>query len=412
MSNRTSRRSLLKVGLSSAAVVSMAHTMPSFVSQFAFAQQPKSAKLSNDNVLVVIQLTGGNDGLNTVIPYADPAYVKSRPKLTLAKSHHRLDDRFGLHPAMIGLKQLFDQGQLAVIHGCGYPEPNRSHFRSMEIWHTANPKSAQATGWLGHFIDHAARGGLAPVNALNIGSELPLALVNEGSPVPSIEKLEDFTLRSTNSEAQRKLLRELNAVKESADAPALKYLSRQATNAILAADKLDEVAKQNSTGFYYGYETLGRQLQIISNLIAANAGTRLFYAQINGFDTHSSQANSHQQLLAQVSQAISGFHQELTAKGLNDKVMVMCFSEFGRRVAENSSAGTDHGAAAAMWVTGGKVKGGLHGKPPSLTDLDDGDLKYTTDFRRVYATLLERWLNADSTKVLGGKFEPVEFIPA
>jgi uncharacterized protein (DUF1501 family) len=411
MTPRTTRRELLKVGLSGAAVVSMAHTMPAFVSQLAFAQQPKSAKLSNDNVLVVIQLTGGNDALNTVIPYADPAYARSRPKIGLHKNHLRLDDRFGLHPAMIGLKQLYDEGQLAVIHGCGYPDPNRSHFRSLEIWHTANPKSAQATGWLGHYIDHAARGGLAPVNALNIGSELPLALVNEGAPVPSIEKLEDFTLRTADAKLDRQLIKELNAVKDSGGSPALQFLSRQAANAILAADKLDEVAGKNQQGnVYFGPDPLGRQLQLISNLIAAGAGTRLFYAQTNGFDTHARQADEHQRLLGGVSQALFAFHQDLKAKGLNDKVMVMCFSEFGRRVAENSSAGTDHGAAAAMWVTGGKLKAGLHSKPPSLTDLDDGDLKYTTDFRRVYATLLERWLNADSAKVLGSKFEPVDFI--
>jgi uncharacterized protein (DUF1501 family) len=166
----------------------------------------------------------------------------------------------------------------------------------------------------------------------------------------------------------------------------------------------------SQSNVYYGYEPLGRQLQIIANLIAAGAGTRLFYAQINGFDTHSGQLNNHATLLAQVSQAVAGFHQDLTAKGLNDKVIVMCFSEFGRRVAENSSAGTDHGAAAPMWISGGKVKGGLHGKAPSLTDLDDGDQKHTTDFRRVYATLLERWLNADSAKVLGAKFDLIDCI--
>jgi uncharacterized protein (DUF1501 family) len=411
MSTHTSRRELLRIGLTGAAVVSMAHTMPSFVSQFAFAEQPKSAKLSNDNILVVIQLTGGNDGLNTLVPYADPAYVKARPKLALHKEALKLDDRFGLHPSMFGFKDLFDKGQLAVIHGCGYPEPNRSHFRSMEIWHTANPKATQATGWLGHYIDHAARGGLAPVNALNIGSELPLALVNEGAPVPSIEKLEDFTLRTADAKLDGRLIKDLNAARrQSEDSPALKFLSRQATNAIIAAEKLEEVAKRQDRTPGYGYEPLDQQIRMISSLIAANSGTRLFYAQINGFDTHSGQADMHTRLLAQVSRAISAFHQELTAKGLNEKVMVMCFSEFGRRVAENSSAGTDHGAAAPMFVSGGKIKAGLHGQAPSLSDLDDGDVKYTTDFRRVYATLLERWLNADSTKVLGGKFEPVSFV--
>jgi uncharacterized protein (DUF1501 family) len=410
----TSRRNLLKVGLGALPVISLAGTMPAFVPQFAFAEGAQRPDQSNDNILVVLQLTGGNDGLNTVIPFADDAYYRARPKIGIKKNLVTgLDDHFGLNPSLGVLKNVFDQGHLAIVNGCGYPKPNRSHFRSMEIWHTANPAKSEPTGWLGHYLDHAARGGLAPIFPLNIGTELPQALVAEGTPVPSIEKLEDFRLKSnlTSKEAarERKLVLDLNKASDD-QSPALKFLARQATNAIIATDKVHNLANQNSNGVYYGYEGLGRQLQLITNLIAANSGTRLFYLQFAGFDTHANQQQMHDTLFAQLGQALSSFHQDLTQKGLIDKVTLMCFSEFGRRVAENSSQGTDHGAAAPMFVIGGKVKGGVQGKMPSLTDLDDGDLKYTTDFRRVYATLLDKWLNADSAKVLGAKFEPIGFL--
>ena len=408
------RRNLIKVSLGALPVISLSSTIPAFVSQFAFAEQIRRPDQSNDNILVVLQLTGGNDGLNTVIPFADDAYVRARPKINLKQQAIHLDDHLGLHPNMLGLKELYDQGHLAVINGCGYPSPNRSHFRSMEIWHTANPRSAQATGWLGHYLDHIARGGPAPVSALNIGKELPQALVNEGAPVPSIERLEDFRLKSSPATAEGKLERDivlqLNKTPEDAS-PAHKFLARQATNAILASEKVNNLQRQNNNpGVYYGYEGLGQQLQLIASLISADSGTRLFYCQFNGFDTHAGQLDAQGPLLAQVSQALSGFFQDLKSKGVAEKVLVMTFSEFGRRVAENSSAGTDHGAAAPMFVVGGKLKAGIHGKMPSLTDLDDGDLKYTTDFRRVYATLLDKWLNADSAKVLGAKFEPIAFL--
>jgi uncharacterized protein (DUF1501 family) len=409
----TSRRNLLKVGLGALPVISLAGTMPAFVPQFAFAENAKRPDQPNDNILVVLQLTGGNDGLNTVIPFADDAYHRARPRIGLAKNAAKLDDHFGLNPSLSLLKGVYDQGHLAIVNGCGYPKPSRSHFRSMEIWHTANPIKSEPTGWLGHYLDHAARGGQAPVFPLNIGAELPQALVGEGTPVPSIEKLEDFRLKSnlTSKEAkhERDLVMQFNEPSDE-QSPALKFLSRQATNAIIATDKVHNLANQNSSNFYYGYEQLGQQLQLITNLIAANSGTRLFYLQFGSFDTHANQVQMHETLFSQLSQALNAFHQDLTQKGLIDKVTLMCFSEFGRRVAENSSQGTDHGAAAPMFVLGGKVKGGLHGKMPSLTDLDDGDLKYTTDFRRVYATLLDKWLNADSPKVLGAKFEPIAFM--
>jgi uncharacterized protein (DUF1501 family) len=409
----TSRRELLKVGLGALPVISLASTMPAFVPRMAFAEPARRPGLANDNILVVLQLTGGNDGLNTVVPYADDAYHRARPKIGLREPAYKLDDHFALNSALGALKNVYDQGHLAIVNGCGYPTPNRSHFRSMEIWHTANPTETQHTGWLGHYLDHAARGGQPPVFPLNIGTELPLALVNEGTPVPSIERLEDFRLKSGSKSKQamleREIVMEMNKSAAEGQSPVTEFLSRQATNAIIATAKVHNISQQNN-GSYYGFGELGRQLQLITNLIAANSGTRLFYLQFASFDTHANQVEMHQQLFGQLGQALFGFHQDLRQRGLINKVTLMCFSEFGRRVAENSSGGTDHGAAAPMLVMGGKVKGGLHGKMPSLTDLDDGDLKYTTDFRRVYATLLDRWLNAESEKVLGGKFEGVSFL--
>jgi uncharacterized protein (DUF1501 family) len=411
----TSRRNLLKVGLNALPVISLSASVPAFVSRMAFAEQAKRPDQSNDNILVVLQLTGGNDGLNTVVPFADDAYHRARPKIGIKAppSVVRLDDHFALNPNLQMLKNVFDAGHLAIVHGCGYPNPNRSHFRSMEIWHTANPAKSQPSGWLGHFLDHAARGGLAPVNPLNIGTELPQALVGEGTPVPSIEKLEDFKLRSGHAKSaqallEREIVMELNKAGDD-QSPAHRFLARQATNAIIASNKVQSLAQQGASGMYYGM-TLGRHLQLISSLISANAGTRLFYLQYGNFDTHAQQNQMHAGLFGELAQGIWAFHEDMKNKGLLDKVTLMVFSEFGRRVAENSSQGTDHGAAAPMFVMGGKIKGGLHGKMPSLTDLDDGDLKFSTDFRQVYATLLDKWLNADSAKVLGGKFEHIAFL--
>jgi uncharacterized protein (DUF1501 family) len=281
----------------------------------------------------------------------------------------------------------------------------------MEIWHTANPKDSEPCGWLGHYLDHAMRGTDNPLKAVNIGSELPQAMIADSAPVPSIQSLDDFRVKfdggsEYDPKAADKILRDLNAIRE--QTPALQFLSRQATNAIIAADQMSKLTTYKADANYP--QGLGVQLRLIAQLIAGNFGTKLFYCQVGGFDTHANQAGGHEQVLAQVSNSISAFMKDLGAKGIADKVCVMCFSEFGRRVAENNSNGTDHGAAGPMFLAGGKIKGGLHGAYPSLTDLDGGDLKYTTDFRRVYATLLEKWLNTSSVDVLKNKFEPMDLL--
>ena len=412
---KSSRRDLLKVGLSSAAVVSLSGTLPAFMSQFAYGAPATNPSVSNDNILVVVQLSGGNDGLNTVVPYTSDVYHKARQNIGIKDRFHKLDDHFALNPGMSAFKKMFDDGKLAIVNGCGYPQPSRSHFRSMEVWHTANPAESQPVGWLGHYLDHAIRGTSTnpaldnPLRAVNIGSELPQALVAEGPPVPSIGTIEDFRIRFDPSseydpKAADKILRDLNSVHQ--QSPALQFLSRQATNAIIAADQMRSL-KGYKTDANYPYTGLGPQLRTIAQLIAGNFGTKLFYCETGGFDTHANQVNGHEQTLAGVSNSISAFLTDLAAKGVADKVAVLCFSEFGRRVQENDSNGTDHGAAGPVFVAGGKVKGGLHGAYPSLSELDGGDLKYTTDFRRIYATLLDQWLNVSSIDVLKNRFEPM-----
>jgi uncharacterized protein (DUF1501 family) len=409
-----SRRELLKVGMSGLAVVSLSGTLPSFMSQFAFGAPATNPGVSNDNILVVVQLSGGNDGLNTVIPYTNDAYHKARKNIGIKTGLHRLNDDYALNPGMGAFKKLFEEGKLAIINGCGYPQPSRSHFRSMEIWQTANPNESEPIGWLGHYLDHAIRGTSVDnsMRAVNIGSELPQALVADGAPVPSIGSIEDFRIRydpasEYDVKTADKILRDLNSVRD--QSPALQFLSRQATNAIVAADQMHNL-KQYKTDANYPYNSCGPQLRLIAQLIAGNFGTKLFYCETGGFDTHANQVNGHERTLGGVADSISAFMTDMTAKGLADKVTVMCFSEFGRRVNENDSNGTDHGAAGPMFLAGGKIKGGLHGAYPSLTDLDSGDLKYTTDFRRVYATLLDQWLNVSSVDVLKNRFETMALI--
>lgn len=408
------RRDVIKVGLTGLGVFSLGGTLPAFLSKFAYADVPSTQpSVSNDNILVVVQLSGGNDGLNCVAPVDDDNYHKLRPSIRIKDKTLRLNESLVLNPGMTAFKTLFDQGKLAVINGCGYPQPNRSHFESMAIWQTANPKEHAGCGWLGHYLDHCMRGTTNPLAAVNVGSELPLALVTEGAPVPSIQSVEDFAVKTDPAESaadakmEKEIIRQLNAVKE--QTPALEFLSRQATNAMVSADEIRRLTGGYKPDAVYP-PGLGQQLRLIAQIIAGNFGTKLFYCEIGGFDTHANQYGTQQQVLQQVATSIAAFHQDLAAKGIDEKVTVMCFSEFGRRVQENASAGTDHGAAGPMFVSGGKVKGGLYGEYPSLAKLEDGDLKYTTDFRRVYATLLDTWLNADSAAVLGAKFEPVAFL--
>ena len=417
----TSRRNFLKVGLGALPAISLGGTVPMIVPRFAFADgDVQGTPVPKDNILVVLQMSGGNDGLNTLVPKNDDAYQKARPNLKLDKGLHRLDDDWFLNPGLKAFKALWDEGDLAVIPGCGYPAANRSHFESMAIWHAADPTGGDGSGWLGHYLDHLVKGtgqsSIAnnPLLATNIGREVPMALVSPTVTVPSVESINDFGLSfqqgSTYDEAlERDILVDLQAMAKDDANPQQAFFARQAADAIVSVDEIRKAAGQyKAEATYTG--GLGSRLRLIAQLISGNFGTRVFYAETGGYDTHANQVQQHERLLGEVGDNVKAFFDDLKAKGIANKVTLMCFSEFGRRVEQNANDGTDHGAAGPMFVVGPQVQGGFHAPHPSLTDLDRGDLKHTMDFRRVYNGLLRDWLNADPTQVIHGDFDPLSII--
>lgn len=360
------------------------------------------AATKTDRILVLIQLAGGNDSLNTFIPHRDDEYHKARPGIGIGRGAAlELTDELGLHPSLTGFRKLWDAGRLAVIDGVGYPQPDRSHFRSMDIWHSAQPEITDPrTGWLGRTFDDAATSGRA-LEAAGIGmAKAPLAMTGRQSAPPTIQRLEEFRLRDPV----------VSPVPTGGSATGdLEFLRRTAATTLNAAERLKGLGNGNDLGNYPG-TGLGRHLKLVGQMIAAEMPTRVFFVSLDGFDTHAQQGPGHAALLAELSNAVGAFVTDLGERGLSDRVLIAGFSEFGRRVKENGSLGTDHGAAASLFAITPAGKGGRYGQMPSLTDLDDGDLKFTTDFRRVYATLLEGWLGVPAEAVLGGKYEALGFV--
>jgi uncharacterized protein (DUF1501 family) len=398
----TTRRDFLKT----CSLLGFTATVPQFVARTARAAAP-----GKDTVLVVVELTGGNDGMNTVIPYADEVYPKVRRTLRQTKDQVvRLDDHVGLNSGMAALKPLWTAGHLAVVQGVGYPNPDRSHFEAMDIWQSADPKRATRTGWLGRAVGALEnRGG--PI--LHIGAgKAPLAVA--GAPGAGAVTLGDkntFRLDlgddARRRPERRKLLEDVSVPAPGAPDDLLAFVQRQQVQTLSAVEILREVFEGPSAVNVSG-AGLALKFQIIAGLIAKGFGSRIYYVALDGFDTHAGQAQPHQQLLGELATGISAFFQQLKDAKSADRACVMTFSEFGRRVAENGSGGTDHGAASCMLVAGPAIRGAVVGKHPSLSDLDAGDLVYHTDFRSVYATLLDKWLNCDSKSVLGAKWDHVK----
>lgn len=404
------RRQLLTRALRGSSLLAFGTAVPQFVARAAGTAKPGA-----DNILVVLELTGGNDGLNTVIPYADDLYHKARPTLRQTGSQViRLDDHVGLNSAMRGLRPLWDQGHLAVVQGVGYPNPQRSHFESMDIWQTADPRGAAvSSGWLGRTATIADnRSGGVPI--LHLGEGRPLAV--EGAPAGGAVSVGDqasFRLAMDGPEdeqqARRRLLADLadpstNENEESAGLAS--FVRRRQVQTLSAVETMRELLEGPGAVTSFG-DGLTRKLQLVAGLIARGFGTRLFYVSLEGFDTHANQGPLQGGLLGELANSVAGFFQTLKTTGHDRRVRLLTFSEFGRRVRENGSRGTDHGAASCLFVAGPSVKGGVVGKHPSLSDLDDDDLRYHTDFRRVYATLLDGWLGCDSNVVLGGRWDHV-----
>jgi uncharacterized protein (DUF1501 family) len=396
------RRQFLEFSLKSSTLVSVGLTVPTFLRRSALAAA--DSKGSVDRTLVVVQLSGGNDGLNTVIPFGDDLYAKNRTGLRIASDQIlKIDDHVGLHPSLAGFSNLLENGRLSILQGTGYPNPSRSHFRSMDIWNTASmAEKLPNDGWIGRAIGRAELRREGTLSAIHFGTgKLPLALVGRSTEVPSLSSLADYKLEPGT--AGRDQLAAVAAAQRTDST--LQFVQRSTLEAYATSSRLEELTKNYETPVNYPPTELARKLKLVAQLVDAGFGTRIFYTSMDGFDTHANQLGTHANLLRELGDAVKAFIDDVSHHGHGDRVLLMTFSEFGRRVKENGSRGTDHGAGAPMFLCGGKVRPGLIGEHPSLSDLDDGDLKFHTDFRSVYATVLEDWLGCPSAEVLGDRFD-------
>jgi uncharacterized protein (DUF1501 family) len=426
------RRSFLTRGLT---LLSAATTMPLFLQRTVLALNnphdlplTQSAMGQGEQTLVVIQLSGGNDGLATVAPLHNDDYRRARPVIGLSSNLLSLGASAdcALHPDLTSFKELFDDGQMAILQGVGYPNPNRSHFRSMEIWQTADPLHPPTNGWLGRYFDAQCNGSdpknpIDPKAAVNIGSTAPLALQGDKFAAVSFQNPQSYQWFAGNRGVDKRMrdtFNQVNDLKQSKSDlattgnPTLDFLERTALDAQLSSDEILAVTTKYKGGIPYPATPLGQQLQMVAQMIAGGLKTRVYYVSLGGFDTHTNEKAQHDRLMQTLSAGVGAFMKDLKAQGNDKKTVVMTFSEFGRRVQENASHGTDHGTAAPMFVFGAPVKGGVYGAHPSLRaqDLDAGDLKFHTDFRSVYATLLTNWLKADSNKILGANFKTLPLL--
>ena len=404
------RRAFLSSSLGASTLVSLGLDVPRLFVRTAAAAEAAQG----ERVLVVLQLSGGNDGLNTVVPYADPLYGKNRIALNVGVDQvHRLDREVGLHPAMRSFAKLLEAGRLAVVQGVGYPNPDRSHFSSMDIWHTARHDLAQQReGWLGRYVERyeSARGAGSDAAALHLGGGvLPLALVGRSTAVPSIDAVERFRLRGTPAEVDAR--HRMQRMKRSNPSDMLAFLQRTTVAAVDSSRRVQEALASKPTAAAYPDRTLAKKLQTIAQMIDAGLRTRIYYVSLDGFDTHANQKQTHAALLGELSDSVAAFVHDLDERGHLDRTCVLMFSEFGRRVKENASLGTDHGAAGPVFLAGGGVKAGVVGTHPSLDALDrEGDLKFHTDFRSIYATLLDGRLGASSRDVLQADFARLDLL--
>ena len=434
------RRQFLRTSLLGGALAS---TVPLFLEKTFLCLDTMAAATpgqlitgKDSTILVVLQLAGGNDGLNTVVPYASDAYYKARPTIFIPpKDILKVNDVAGLHPRLTGLCDLYGQGNLGIVQGVGYPNPNRSHFRSTEIWQTASDENqTKSQGWLGSYFDSCCQGADPSSVGIAVSGQTPQAFASPNPKGVAFSNPEQFRYMSeaaSNPRDADQFMRRMNSPdaeapsmsgpddggtidmisgKADKDGSTLDFLQRTALGAELSSDRILQITRKTKSSVNYPSSQLGNSLNLVSRLIAGGMPTRVYYVSQGGFDTHANQLPSHDRLMTDLNGALSSFVADLKAQGNFSRILMISFSEFGRRVVENASGGTDHGAAAPLFVLGGGVKPGLYGTYPSLTDLCDGDLKFNTDFRSVYATALEKWLGAPSEQVLGRKYPLLPFI--
>lgn len=391
------------IQLGSLATASM--MMPKFLKAF---EQPHRV-LPGNKVVVILQLSGGNDGLNTVIPVRNDLYYKARPRLGVTKEKaNLLTDEAGLHPALKGFRGLYDDGAMAILNNVGYPNPDRSHFRSMDIWHTASQSNEYLNhGWVGRYLDAQCKGCDKPTQAIELDDVLSLAL--KGEQFKGIAVKDPRRLYGTASE---KFFRDvMKNHKDDAGEQPVDYLYKTLAETLSSADYIFKQSRMHPTGADYPKTELGNSLKTIASLIYSEINTRVYYVSLGSFDTHINQDMQQTRLFTEMNDAVMAFVKDLKAENRFQDVMLFTFSEFGRRVAQNASGGTDHGTANNMFlISGGLKRKGLLNAMPDLSDLNEGDLKYNVDFKNVYATILSKWLQANDTAILGNRFEHLDFI--
>ena len=368
----------------------------------------------NKNV-VVLQLSGGNDALNTVIPYADQNYYDNRQYLGIPENEVlHLDDKLGLNPAMGPIKSLWDEGKVAVINGIGYPSPNRSHFRSMDVWHTAEPNDIAPEGWLGQAVRDLDPKGENVVTGVNFGRGLPRAMYAKDVPVASVGNLDTYGLMPDIKDERARAIA-LEAFSQiyggSGKDTISQFISQVGMDALKGADILRTAPAAYSSSIEYADNPIAENMKNIAQVMFADVGTRVFYTQHGSFDTHANELASHAKLWNEVSTAVADFMDDLKEHGKDKDTVVLMFSEFGRRIRDNG-AGTDHGSGGVAFVIGGDVNGGLYGDFPSLRDEDqlEGDMHFNNDFRLTYSTILDRWLGLDPVSITNGNFEQFDFV--
>ena len=418
-------------------------TVPAFLANTFTALQADAADKSTQiatgadaTIFVILQMAGGNDGINTVVPHANDHYYKARPRIAIkANDVLKINDQVGLHPSLTGFKELYDAGQLSIIQGVGYPNPNRSHFRSTEIWQTASDSERfEKYGWLGKYFDNTCA-GCDPTVAVNVGRQMPQAFNAKNPKGVAVDNPQNYRFMSTNGDDSKMVessYRDMNEQEMDAGhaensggsigaingsgahvkGSALDFLERTALDAQMSSDQIRAISARAENKAAYPASQLGNSLKLVAKLIGGGLPTRIFYVSQGGYDTHTNQVPTQARLLKDLGDSVKSFCGDMKAQGNMQRVLVMTFSEFGRRVSDNANNGTDHGAAAPMFMIGDKVKAGLLGQYPSLApaDLYQGDVKYNVDFRCVYAAVLENWLKTKSEPVLGRKFPPLQFI--
>jgi uncharacterized protein (DUF1501 family) len=421
-------------------------TVPAFLANTFSALQSQAADSATQiatgkdgTILVVLQMAGGNDGINTVVPYANDYYHQARPRIGLpADKVLKMTDQVGFHPAMTGFKSLYDSGNLSVVQGVGYPNPNRSHFRSTEIWQTASDSDKfDKYGWIGRYFDNDC-GGADPTVGVAVEQQLPQSFFSKtlkgvcmtnpqnyrfmsgdhphagqaDMVEASYEKLNDLTVTTAADENSGGSIGMLATAKPMTGGRAVDFIERTALDAQVSSDQIRSIAARVQNQAQYPASQLGGSLKLVAKLIGGGLPTRIYYVSQGGYDTHTNQLGTQQRLLGDLGDSVKAFVDDLRAQGNMQRVLVMTFSEFGRRLADNASGGTDHGAAAPMFIVGNKVNAGLLGAYPSLApqDLFEGDIKYNVDFRNVYAAVLENWLKTSSVPILGRQFTPLPVV--